>query len=182
VIEVPAGFLMAYTYAPGLSNEAVQKLHFLLGQIHHTNGFLILLLAGFRLAWRYRNRVPQLPSSFGKAQKALARGTHIVLYGLLFLLPLSGWLALSVLADSVEFGPTHIWFFTTDGLIPRIASPLAFDHPYGYSFFAGIHIYLLYASVVFLGGHVLAALWHHLVRRDGILLRMWPGTTGKEDP
>jgi cytochrome b561 len=37
-----------------------------------------------------------------------------------------------------------------------------------------IHGYLAYALFTLIGLHMLAALWHHFVRRDGVLQRMWP--------
>jgi cytochrome b561 len=37
-----------------------------------------------------------------------------------------------------------------------------------------VHGYLAYALFALAGVHILAALWHHFVRRDGVLARMWP--------
>jgi cytochrome b561 len=37
-----------------------------------------------------------------------------------------------------------------------------------------IHGYLAYALFTLAGLHILAALWHQFIRRDGLLRRMWP--------
>jgi len=37
-----------------------------------------------------------------------------------------------------------------------------------------LHGYLAYALFALAAVHISAALWHHFVRRDGILARMWP--------
>jgi cytochrome b561 len=37
-----------------------------------------------------------------------------------------------------------------------------------------LHGYLAYALFGLAAAHILAALWHHFVRRDGLLARMWP--------
>ena len=174
-VEVPVGFLMALTYAPSLKYSDIVGLHDVLAQIHHTTGFFVLLLFAIRLLWRLRHDVPRLPDDFGGLRRGVARVNHWILYALLFLVPLSGWAALSVLADTPQFGETHIWFFGSDS-VPGILPPVALDHPYGYAFFARIHRYLLIFGGVVLAGHVLAALWHHWIRKDGLLLRMWPGT------
>ena len=177
LIEVPVGFVMAYTYGPSFRDADVRALHVTLAQVHHTNGFLILLLVGLRLLWRIRQPVPDLPLHV--YQRALARLTHGIFYGLLILIPLSGWMAISVLGDTERFGETPLWLFGWD-VVPPIAPQRPLDDPFGYGFVASIHRYAIYAGGGLLALHVLAALWHHLVSRDGILLRMWPGTRGRE--
>ena len=175
--EVPAGYLMANTYGPALRHPDMLPLHHLLSQIHHTNGFLILALAAFRLGWRTRHPAPGLPEGLQAYQRVLARATQGFLYALLLAIPLTGWIALTVLADSEQFGKTSIWFFGTDSM-PRLPfiTPKPFDAPGGYGLFGPLHIYLVYAGGVLLALHVMGALWHHLVRRDQVLLNMWPGT------
>jgi cytochrome b561 len=37
-----------------------------------------------------------------------------------------------------------------------------------------VHGYLAYILFALAGAHILAALWHQFVRRDGVLARMWP--------
>ncbi len=173
LVEVPVGFVMAYTYGAQFTNENMAKLHNVMAQIHITNGLLILLLVTYRLTWRFRNPVPGLPASLETYQRWLARLTHGFLYVLLFTMPLSGWAANSALGDTEQFGVTEIWFFAWN-IVPPIVPQLPLEHPFGFSFFASIHRYALYTGGVILSLHLLAAIWHHFVRKDNILLRMWP--------
>jgi len=148
-------------------------LHNFMGQIHMTNGFFILLLVIYRLSWRFRHPAPDLPRSLQTYQRWLARLTHGVLYTLLVLMPLSGWAANSVLGDTEQFGITELWFFGWN-IIPPILPQLPLEHQFGYGFFASIHRYALYTGGWVLLLHGVAALWHHFLRKDNTLLRMWP--------
>ena len=56
-------------------------------------------IAAFRLAWRLSSVTPHLPESLRAYQRYPARITHVALYSLLFLYPLSGWAALSAYED-----------------------------------------------------------------------------------
>jgi cytochrome b561 len=174
LVEVPAGLLMTNLYGPGLKHADVRPLAHLLGQIHHTNGFLLLGVMLARLSWRFTHPAPSLPQDLGRLQAGFARLTQGLLYVTLIGLPITGWMALSVLADSEAFGKTNIWFFATDGLIPRILEPKVWNDPRGYGYFARFHIWLLYGGVGLLLLHVSAALRHHFLRRDSVLRGMWP--------
>jgi cytochrome b561 len=174
LLEVPAGFVMASTYGPSFRDEGVLGLHRFASQFHHTLGLLLLAAA---LAWLLRRlRRPRPPA--GPAvppwQRRLAGSVHALLALLLLIVPLSGWAALSALADSPQFGPTHLWFFGFDRLLPRIWAPLPFDDPMGYRLLGAVHVRALWLGLALLALHVAAALWHHAVRRDGVLRRMWP--------
>lgn len=174
LVEVPAGFVMTRTYGPSFKDAKVLDLHILASQIHHTVGLLVLAGA---LVWLTRRAMrprppwdPQLPS----VQRAAAMVVHFGLLLLLVVVPWSGWTALSALEDSPAYGPTHIWFFGTDGLVPRIWTPLPFNDPTGYRRFGGLHIWALWAGLALVALHAVSALWHHFVARDRVLRRMWP--------
>lgn len=174
LIEVPAGFVMAATYGPSFKDANVLKLHILASQFHHTLGFLVLAAALLWFVRRLRRGRPAFDAAVTPWQRGLARTVHGLLALLLVVVPWSGWTALSALADSPAFGPTHLWFFGWDGLLPRIWTPLPFDDPMGYRLFGAIHVWALWAGLGLLALHVASALWHHLIRRDGVLRRMWP--------
>ena len=173
LVEVPVGFVMAATFGAQFSNPNMANLHDLMAQIHITNGLCILILVTYRLTWRFKNPVPGLPVSLETYQQWLARLTHGFLYILLFLMPLSGWAANSTLGDTEQFSVTEIWFFAWD-IVPSILPQLPREHQFGFGFFATFHRYALYTVGVILGLHILAALWHQFLRKDNILLRMWP--------
>lgn len=125
--------------------------------------------------------VPELPN-MPRVQRIVAKASHWLLYLALFLIPLSGWAALSSLADSQAYGNTYLWFFGTNGfaeggLVPRIVPPVAFDADtiFRYQNFARAHRWLLLAGAILLTLHILAALRHHFILRDRVLSRIWRG-------
>lgn len=142
---------------------------------HHTLGFIVLAGVCARLSWRVVNTTPELPPQLTTLQRWLARATHIVLYGLMLTYPLSGWAALS--AYEGEF---PIFFFGW-GDMPRVVPQVAEDALFNYEFFAEIHRACWKVGAVVLLLHVVAALWHHRVARDGVLTRMLQGTPTRYD-
>lgn len=62
-----------------------------MSRIHQTGGLLVLILVVARLGWRLRQPVPDLPAGLAAYQRWLAKLNHVILYALMFLLPLSGW-------------------------------------------------------------------------------------------
>jgi cytochrome b561 len=174
LIEVPVGIVMSTTYGPSFQDARVLGLHDLASQIHHTLGFLILLAALAWVATRLRKPRPAWDAAISGAQRASARAVHLGLLFLLVAVPLAGWLALSALADSPQYGITHRWFFGMDQWIPRIWAPRPFDDPNGYALFARAHIWGLWTGLGLFCVHVLGALWHHFIARDRVLRRMWP--------
>lgn len=174
LVEIPAGYVMSSTYGPSFSNRDVLRLHDLSSQLHHTLGLALLLAA---LAWLWRRALrprPEWPADTPAPQRLLAFAVHAGLLALLVVVPWSGWTALSALADSAQFGPTRLWLFGVDDVVPRIWEPLPFSDPSGYRRFAGIHRWALWAGLALLALHVASALWHHFVKRDRVLRRMWP--------
>ena len=81
---------------------------------------------------------------------------------------MSGWAALS--AYEGEF---PIFFFGYDA-VPRLVPQADGSHA-PYEFYAEIHETCWRVGAVVLGLHVVAALWHQFVLRDGLLARMWRG-------
>lgn len=174
VLEVPAGFIMSRTY---ISKDAYDRMWQLwTSNYHHTAGLIILILAICRLIWRMRGR--SAPRVDWKHR--IAAMSHWILYALILVIPLSGWAALSALADSAEFGVTQFSLLGTNGFdhfIPRIVTPRDFDdtvHMFTYSFFAKAHRWLLFVGALFLFLHVAAALHHHFIVGDNTLRNMLP--------
>ncbi|WP_310532311.1 cytochrome b/b6 domain-containing protein [Novosphingobium sp.] len=182
LIEVPAGFAMAWTY--GSKVLETQAIHLRASQTHHTLGMLMLLAVLFRLFWRWKHGAATLPAGIVAWQRLAARGTQAGLYLLLLLIPLSGWAALSALGAGGGYPAPEMWFFTHDGfgpggMIPHLVEP----HPWnakvllGYGLFARAHVYMLMFGGGLVAIHGLAGLYHHFIRRDGVLRQMWSGTT-----
>ncbi len=136
---------------------------------HKWAGISILALSALRLLWRLSHRPPPLAQHVLDAmppwQQAAHRGTHLALYLLFFAVPVFGW------AYSSAVGLQIVWF----GVLP-LPDLLPVDKDLGNFVLKPLHkasAYLLAALVVL---HVAAALKHQFVDRDGLLLRMWPGT------
>lgn len=172
-VAAPAGYVMSTTFAASFRDPLIGDLHTLSAQIHHTLGFLLILATLLYVAVRVRKSRPPYPSA-PRWQTALTILTHTALVFLLVAIPWSGWTALSSLADTPTYGQTHIWLFGTDQLMPRIWPALPPEDPTGYSRFATWHRRLLWAGGAFLSLHLLAVLWHHWVKRDNVLRRLWP--------
>ena len=128
--------------------------------IHRPLGIAIFLLVLVRLINRWLNPPPPLPASVPPLQRQAAYASHIVLYGLMFALPLIGWGMLSAARyPIILYGPLHL-----PPILPRSLMLYALLRP--------LHTvlgYLLFATVLV---HFGAALFHGLVLRDGVLQSM----------
>jgi cytochrome b561 len=128
---------------------------------HKSVGITILALAAFRLGWRLFDPPPPLPP-MPAWQRTAARLSHGAFYVLLFALPVTGWLMSSAANYPVS------WF----GLVqlPNLVAPdKGLEH-----LLEDVHETLVKVLVVLAIVHVLAALKHQFVDRDGLLWRMLP--------
>jgi cytochrome b561 len=133
---------------------------------HKSVGLTILALAILRLLWRALDRRPEEPPDMPRWQALGARAGHALLYGLLFLVPLSGWWfdSVSSLRPLYWFGLIHVPpLGGPDPSIPDLKE-MARDR----------HELLFWLLVVVAAGHALMALIHQFVHRNNVLGRMWP--------
>ena len=135
--------------------------------LHALLGLLVWVLLMTRFWWRRRHPPPGLPAAAGAIARGLSAPVHLLLYVLLFATPILGIVTFIWHGRAFDFG-----LFRVD---PGIAKNRAIFHPT-----EDIHAYLAYALFTLVGVHVLAALWHHFVRRDGLLSRMWPARRGQD--
>jgi len=171
IIQIPLGFYMVEVYEQYTKTYADDTLVMRTSMGHHTIGLLILAIAVCRLTWRWSNQTPRLPAGLKTYQLFLARCTHVFLYVVMIIYPLSGWAALS--AYEGEF---PIFFFAWDS-VPHIVPQVAEGERFDYSFFAQIHRNLWCSGGLLLGLHIFGALWHEYILRDGILRRMLKGSS-----
>ena len=164
---VPVGFVMSATYQFKITSARMEVVHVVLSRIHQSVGLIVLMLVILRLGWRLSSPGPNVPTSLAAYQRGLAKLNHAALYMLLFMLPLSGWAAMSA------FGEAPTYFLWLDGL-PSIVPKVPLTDPYGYSFFGTIHRYSVYTGGALLSLHIIAALWHQFAVKDSVLRRMWP--------
>jgi cytochrome b561 len=169
LVQVPLGFMMVDAYDAWLAGHGDTALVMQLSRAHNTTGFLLLILVLLRLSWRLGNPSPELPAALLAWQRFVARTTHISLYALLLIFPLSGWAALSAYE-----GDFPIFFFGRDDVF-RIVPQASPGSPFNSDLFGEIHESCWKVAAVILLLHISAALWHEYIRRDGVLSRMWRG-------
>ncbi|RTL56048.1 MAG: cytochrome b [Rhodocyclaceae bacterium] len=129
--------------------------------LHKSLGLCGLVLIALRLAWRAGHRPPATPDSLPRWQQIAAEHTHRLLYALLVLAPVCGYL-------SASFTKYPMKFFGV--VLPKPWEP---DDSLNAVFnLAHKSVVILLTAMVAL--HIGAALFHAL-RRDGILSRMLPG-------
>jgi cytochrome b561 len=141
-------------------------------QFHKSVGLTILVLSVLRLLWRIVNPVPPLPDTLTPVLKAVARGTHYLLYFLILAIPLTGW----ALVSSSPLGlPTSYFGLFHWPHLPFLAElPRAQKKLLGHQFLT-VHMYLALSAILLLTLHVAGALYHSF-RGDDVLRRMLPGT------
>ena len=129
--------------------------------IHALSGLLVWSLLIVRFWWRRRHPPPALPPTVGALSRQFSGPVHLLLYALLFVIPLIGIVTFIWHGRIFDFGLFQVNF--------GVRSNRAIFHPT-----EDIHGYLAYALFALAGIHALAAFWHHFVRHDGVLGRMWP--------
>ncbi len=155
------GLVILGSYMHELPDDTPDQMSYKMGlyDMHKSFGILILLLVVFRLGWRIINPVPKMSDSISKIESLSAHAMHLLLYGLMFALPIFGWLMSSYAGFPVKiFGMT----------LPSLADK---DKAMG-DFFHEAHevgATLLIAAFII---HVAAALFHHFIRKDDVMSRM----------
>ena len=129
---------------------------------HKSFGITIFMLAVVRLVWRWTNPVPSLEGFTKSWERLLAHLSHLLLYGLIFALPITGWLMSSAKAYSVS------WFhlFQLPDLIGKSQPMFELMHD--------THKILFKVLVGVAVLHAAGALKHHFIDRNDVLKRMLP--------
>jgi cytochrome b561 len=134
--------------------------------VHAMIGLFLWFMLIARIGWRIRHAPPELPAEVATLSRRLSSPVHWALYCLLFITPIIGVVTFIYHGRVFDFG-----LFRID---PGIKSNKAIFHPT-----EDIHGYLAYAIFALAGLHALAAVWHRIVLRDGVLARMWPFGSSK---
>ena len=147
--------LLGSGFQAGNAMDSAAKAAFL--RFHVPAAIIILLLTLFRIIWWwFLDRKPASVQGAPLWQDRLARGVHIAFYIVIFGMVASG-IGMMVLSGA---GPI---IFGQGGELPDfLRYPPRIPH--------GIGAILLIALLV---AHVGAAFYHHFIRRDGLLWRMW---------
>ncbi|MDF2642571.1 MAG: putative cytochrome b561 [Pseudomonas sp.] len=156
--------LIVLAYALILSRTQFARgsdLRVLVVQTHFWTGLVILLMAFFRVAERRRHPPPDIMPPLEGALRLAATLSHYALYAFLFIQPVLGLLTVMVEKGALPIPLTALqipWPFPVSG---RAAE-----------YFEDIHKLLGSIFYYVIGLHVVAALWHHVVRKDNTLKRM----------
>jgi cytochrome b561 len=137
---------------------------------HKWAGVTIFALVLVRLGWRLGHPAPPLPAGMPLLQRRLATAMHWLLYALMLVIPISGWLM------SSAKGVQTVWF----GVLP-LPDLLAKDKPLGEAL-AMVHKTLDFTLLGMVVLHSLAALKHHFVDHDDVLTRMLPARARAGSP
>jgi cytochrome b561 len=128
---------------------------------HLSIGVIILLVMLVRLGWRSVT-VPPPPAHLPPFLRLLSRMTHFLLYAILIVLPLLGWINANARGWTV-------WFL---GVIP-LPALLVPESSWGTEM-GDVHQIVAYLLLGAAALHVLGALYHQFFLRDATLRRMLP--------
>ena len=129
---------------------------------HKWIGITIFLVAALRLAWRVMVPPPPFPDRMPRVYVDAARRVHVLLYVLMLVIPVSGWVYSSATGVSVSY----LNLVPLPNLVPKdksLASALLIVHQ--------TLNWILAAALV---AHIGAVIKHQWIDRDGILSRMLP--------
>ncbi len=135
---------------------------------HKTLGIAILVLALIRLGVRLRLGTPALPADLPEPMKLAAHLSHYALYALMIGMPLIGWAMVSASAYPVV-------------LYGNIRLPAILPQSDGlHTLLWNAHFYLAFVFFALILLHIAAALFHALIRRDGVFESMAPVSSRNE--
>lgn len=154
---IPVGVIMADRGARNVWDGTTDFLY----SSHKLAGFILMFLLIARLGYRLVKGAPPDEPSLPSWQKSIAHVTHWALYIVLFAKVLSGWVGISLYPSLSLFG-----LFS----LPGIVSP---DQASAATAFQA-HKIFGFALAGLLAAHIGASLFHHFIRKDGVLRRMLP--------
>ena len=148
-----------------------QPLRFELYNLHKSFGVTVLLLTLLRIVWRLTHRPPPLPAEMKAWEVKAAHIAHWTLYALLLLTPILGWIMVSASPRNI---PTILYGTVSWPHLPFLPD-MAVQTKRDYKeLFETLHASSAYLMAALVVGHVCAALRHHFLLKDKVLLRMVP--------
>jgi len=129
---------------------------------HKSVGMTIFMLAVIRLLWRWMNPVPDLTAETQPWERVLAKISHVLLYALIFAVPLTGWMMSSAKNFPVSWFSLFQW---PDLVAPdrALSESLESTHKLLVKVLAGVALL-----------HIAGALKHHFIDKNNVLKRMLP--------
>jgi cytochrome b561 len=152
LIMIPLGVVIANEWGGSLQESFYH--------LHRSLGALLILIVVARLIWRWMYPPLPLPADIAAIQRFAAHVTHWGLYALLIVQPFCGWIATSAYRAPITV-------FGLFDLPPIWPENRAFSEQL---FF--VHSLMGLAIAGLVAAHIGAALYHHFVRKDRVLMRM----------
>lgn len=157
-VMVPVGLIMTWRAERNIWDGLTNGLY----SGHKLAGVILLLLIVVRLVYRFAHGAPPDEPTLEPWQRVVSHLTHWAIYALLLVVPVLGWIGVSLYPALDIFG-----LFKLPGLV-------APNQPASSNVFL-LHKLGAFALIGLAGMHVGAALFHYVIRKDGVLNRMLPG-------
>jgi cytochrome b561 len=156
-----AGFILAALFMGWtMTDMAISPARLKTYNYHKWVGITVLTLALLRLLWRLTHRPPAL-LPMPRWQRFAARGGHALLFGLMLVVPTSGW----IYSNASGFPVVYLGKLPLPNLVARDKVLADRWHE--------VHEVLAITLAIVVALHVLAALQHHFVHKDNTLRRMF---------
>lgn len=164
VLLYPIGFYMDYRGNDlNIWDATTDNLY----SVHKLLGFVLLLFIVLpRFVFRVLAGAPADEPGLEWWQKVASHATHWALYALLIAVPLGGWIGVQLFGARDVFGLFKLPGFLAEN---QDAAARVF----------GLHKLGALLMLALVAAHVGAALFHHFVRKDGVLRRMLPKRDGQ---
>ncbi|HXC60393.1 MAG TPA: cytochrome b [Steroidobacteraceae bacterium] len=151
-----AGLFMGWT----MTDMAISPARLKMYNYHKWVGVTVLTLALLRLIWRLTHRPPPLVT-MPRWQQLAAHGGHALLYLLMLVVPLTGW----IYSNATGYRVVYLGKLPLPNLVAKDKALADFWH--------GAHELLATVLAITIALHVLAALQHHFLHKDNTLRRMF---------
>ena len=145
-------------YTWNMATEATPRTFYF--NLHKSVGITLLALIVLRLLWRITHRPPALLDTLTATEKKIATGGHHLLYLLMFALPITG--LVMAINSKFEYGVKWFGISLMNGL----------DNKAIRESFVDVHEVVGIIMLVVIGIHVLGALKHKFIDKDGTMSRM----------
>jgi cytochrome b561 len=135
---------------------------------HSALGYDLMVLIVLRLLWRWCSTVPELPADLKPWERISAKAGHILLYVLMLVVSLTGWLTATTFRVPIT---KDLFGINFPAIVTTVERPVR-------QWFEGSHMVLAYVLAALVVIHIIGALRHHFIKRNDVLRRMTWGMRG----
>jgi len=146
------------TSALGVANSAIKNFMY---DWHKWFGLVILVATALRLAYKFTHPVAHA-TDITPMERTISHVVHVLLYMMLFGVPLGGWAATNALGFPIYW----FWVIPLPNILPR-------NPDLGFQLLE-MHQWAAWGLCALFMAHIGAALMHFVVKKDSVLGRMMP--------